>query len=144
MTLEQLHTEWEKDAKLSLDALDEDARNVPIIHARWWRYYTTERLRYKQLNFEYKTLYRQRWEYWNGKLDDTERLSLGWSAQPLKILSQNLPVYLESDAVLQDGERKLAIATEKLKFLEDVIKSINNRNFSISSAINFLKWKSGV
>ena len=101
MTLEQYQSEWVKDAELPPDELDAAARNVPLLHAKWWKFFSTERLRYKKADLEYKTLYKLRWEYWLGKLDDDERVKHGWPVQPLKILSPNITTYLDADPVLQ-------------------------------------------
>jgi hypothetical protein len=144
VSLDSLLTEWETDSKLDLSALDEAARNVPYLHAKWWRTYTTERLRYKKLDMEFKELKRLRWEYWSGKLDDADREKHGWPVQPLKILSQNVGTYLDGDPVLQQVEKSRVLTEETLRFLEDVIKHINGRNFVIKSAIDFLKFKMGV
>lgn len=144
MTLDQYFAEWSKDAELRADKLDEDARYVPMLHAKWWRYYTGERLAFRKLDIEYKKLFRQKWEWYVGKLDDTERLALGWPPQPLKILSANVHIYLDADPDLQNVMKKKALLEETLRFLEDVIKSINKRGFDIKNAIDFLKFKMGV
>lgn len=143
MTLDQYQLEWEQDARISPDALDDDARNVPLLHAKWWRYYSGERLRFRKLDMQFKTLKLLRWEYFTGKLDDDERIKRGWPVQPLKILSQQVDMYLAADPVLQDAERLRILSEETLKFLEDVIKSINNRGFAIKNAIDYLRFKSG-
>lgn len=144
MTLDQYHTEWDKDAPINNSELDAEARRVPLLHAKWWRFYTTERLRYKKACFDYDQLYQLRWEYWAGKLDDETRIKKGWPAQPLKILSGNLDVYLNADSVLQDAAKIRIMLEETLRFLEDVIKSINGRGFAIKNAIDFLRFKMGV
>lgn len=144
MSLEKYQDEWSADADIDNSALDEVARNVPLLHAKWWKYYSAERLRFKMADMQYKSLYRQKWEWYLGKLDDTERIQLGWPPQNLKILSTNVNVYLDGDEQLQGVLKKRVVLEETLKFLEDVIKQINNRNFIISSAINFLKFKHGI
>lgn len=144
MTLDQYLDEWEKDAGIDLAALDQSARNVPLLHAKWWRFYTTERLRYKKLDTDYKALHRQKWEYFLGKMDDEERKTLGWPPQPLKILSQNVSVYIDADADLQKIQLKRTYLEEILRFIEDVIKQINNRNYTIKSAMDFLRFKQGI
>ena len=144
MTLEDYQTEWEKDAPFDLSKLDEEARNIYIRHAHWWRYYTTERLRYKKLDYEYKALYQLRFEYWNGRLDDEVRKEHGWPVQPLKVLSPQLPIYLDADPVLQEIAKKRTVAEEALRFLEDVIKAINHRNYALSTALGYMKFKMGV
>jgi hypothetical protein len=144
MTLDQYLLEWQNDANLDLAALDESARQVPLLHAKWWRYYSHERLRYKKIDSDYKVLYRQKWEYFLGKMDDAERQTLGWPPQPLKILSPNVHIYIEGDTAIQDLLKRKAYLEEILKFVEDVIKSVNTRNFVIKSAIDFLRFKNGV
>lgn len=142
--LEHYQDEWEKDAPFDLSKLDEESRNVCILHARWWKYYTTERLRFKKLDYEYKAMYQLRMEYWNGRLDDVVRKEHGWPVQPLKVLSPQLPIYLDADSVLQDINKKRIYVEEVLRFLEDVIKAINHRNYTLSTALGFLKFKMGV
>jgi hypothetical protein len=144
MTLSEYHTEWETDAVIDPSDLDAAARNVPLLHARWWRYYTTERLRFKKIDMEFKSMYLLRYEYWNGRLDDTIREAQGWDVQPIKVLTPQLSVYLDADPVLQDLQKKKAVLEETLRFLEDVIKQINGRGFHISNAIKFLAFKMGV
>lgn len=144
MTLDQYQDQWSADADIDNAALDDAARNVPLLHAKWWKYFSAERLRFKMVEMQYKALYRQKWEWYLGKLDDAERLQLGWSPQNLKILSTNVSIYLDGDTHLQEAQKRKIILEETLKFIEDVIKQINNRNFIISSAINFLKFKHGL
>jgi hypothetical protein len=144
MTFDQYLDEWRADADLDLAALDSAARNVPLLHAKWWKYYAHERLRYKKIDSDYKVLYRQKWEYFLGKMDDVERESLGWPPQPLKILTANVGIYIEGDQQIQDLLKKKAYLEEILKFIEDVLKQINNRNYTIKSAIDFLRFKHGL
>lgn len=144
MTLDGYLTEWQTDAELDPSELDSAARNVPVLHAKWWRYYVGERLRFKKLDYEYKSLYQLRYEYWNGRLDDEVRKANGWPVQPLKVLSPQLPVYLDADVVLQDLAKKRTLVEETLRFIEDVIKQINHRGYHIKNAVEFLRFKMGV
>lgn len=143
MTLDFYHDAWEQDAPISPDNLDADARAVPYLHAKWWRFYTSERLAYKKLSIEFKLLYRQKWEWFTGKLHDDERNELGWPVQNLRVLSTNAQTYIDADPDIQTQQKRIALAEETLRFLEDVIKSINARNYSIKNAIDFLRFKMG-
>lgn len=144
MTLDDYLHEWQNDADMDLSALDEAARNVPLLHAKWWKYYSHERLRYRKIDSDYKLLYRRKWEYFLGKMDDAERIELGWEPQPLKILSQNVAIYMEGDNDIQDLMKKKAYLEEVLKFLEDVLKQIHQRNYHVKNCIDFLRFKNGV
>jgi hypothetical protein len=144
MTFDEYAAEWEKDAPLDASELDTAAREVPILHAKWWKFYVAERLRYKKLDYEYKSLYHLRYEYWNGRLDDEVRKAQNWPVQPIKVLSPQLPIYLDADPVLQDLAKRKTVIEETLRFIEDVIKQINHRGFHIKNAVDFLKFKMGV
>ena len=89
MALSDYQLQWSSDAEIHIDELEIAAANVPYLHAKWWKIYTAERLKLKKLDFEYKVLYRQRWEWYAGKLSDDERLHLKWDPQPLKILTMS-------------------------------------------------------
>jgi Recombination, repair and ssDNA binding protein UvsY len=142
--LEHYLTEWTKDAKFDLTELDTAAQNVPILHAKWWRYFSAERLKYRKLEIESKLLHRQKWEWYMGKLDDDERKTLGWPPQSLRITPASVPMYMEADPDIQKRMTQKAGLEETLRFLEDVIKSINSRSFQISNALNWAKFKMGV
>jgi hypothetical protein len=143
MTLDELHALWDIDHQIDKTALDEEARRVPYLHAKWWRIYTRERLAYRSLTAQHKVLYRARWEYFAGKLDDTERLTRGWPPLNIKVLSANLSIYLDGDDVLQADSAKCIMAEEKLRFVEDVIKSINNRGYTIKNVLDFIRFSQG-
>lgn len=136
--------EWTQDAAIDPSAIDEAARNIPMLHAKWYAYYSRERLKFKKLDLAYKKLYRYRYEYWHGKLDDAVRLAHGWDVQPLKILSPQIPVYMDADDVLSGKQLQLAYQTEVCQFLEATIKALNNRGYLLKTMVDFLKWKSGV
>ena len=145
MTLEQYHDEWAVNAEIQLDRLDVEASHVPILHARWWRYYTTERLRYRKLEFELQTLRHYKYEWYSGKMDDSERIKLGWTPQPKLIrLKEAIDRHVNADPDVFQARKEAAVQEETLKFLEDVIKSINKRGYDIKNTIDFLRFKSGV
>lgn len=144
MTLDEYLLEWSKDGPIPADDLDTSARNVPMLHAKWWRYYAGERLRFRKLDLEYKTLYNNKFQWYNGKMIDEDRLKLGWPTNPVKVLPAAIPRYLDADVEIQTLMKSKIMLEETLKFLEDVIKQINGRGFHIANAINFLKFKMGV
>lgn len=144
MTLEQLQTEWAENCKLDNSELDAEVRRIPMLHAKYLQYWNTERLKFKKTEMSYAALYRQRYEWYNGRLDDVERKALGWPVQPLKILSPNLPIYLQADPLLQELQQKKEYQAELCKAIEEILKQINSRGFQCNTILGFLKWKSGV
>lgn len=143
MTLEALHTAWAADQELSFERPDKMIRDVPLLHAKWWQYYTQERQRYLVIKEEYDDLRRAKFEWYLGRLDETEREKRGWPHQHLRIVRQEVDTYLNSDAELLPYSKKLEHQELKLKFVEDVIKHINGRGYLIRSYIDYLKFSQG-
>ena len=86
----------------------------------------------------------QKWDYFQGHIDQTELAELGWEPNPLKIIKQDLALYIDSDNQIIEHNMKTALAKEKVDFLENVIRSLVNRGFNIKSAIDWEKFKVGI
>jgi len=142
-TIEDYQNLWEQDAAIDASQLDIEASRVPLLHAKWWKHYSTERLRYKKFLFEQQRIYKYKWEWYLGKMDDQERTQLGWLPQPLKILSANVSIYLDADKDIQAIRIKVGYQEEVLKFIEDVLRQINSRGYHIKNTIDFLRFKNG-
>ena len=62
----------------------------------------------------------------------------------LKILKQDVGMYIDSDAEIISIDSKLSIQQEKVDFLQESIKSINNLQWHIRDAIAWRKFINGV
>lgn len=144
MTLESLHTEWATDSELDLSQPDKELRKVPFLHSKWWKYYTDERQRYILIKQDYDTLRHAKFEWLLGRMDDTERERRGWPYQHIRLVRQEVDQYLDSDTELLPLQAKIDIQELKLKFIEDVIKSVNNRGYKIKTYVDYLKFSNGV
>ena len=78
-----------------------------------------------------------------GILDQETMVEKGWDPNPLRILKQDLPIYIESDSDLQLIQSKIDIQKQKVSFLESAIKTVSNRGFVIKNAIDWERFKVG-
>lgn len=143
MTLEALHTEWQHDQVLDLSSPDKAIRQIPILHGKWWKFYTDERQRYLSIKQEHDVLERRKFEWYVGRLDDAERRELGWPPQPMRIVRQEVDRYLSTDTDLLPLSGRLTTQEVKIKFIEDCIKHINNRGYLMRSYIDYLRFSQG-
>ena len=60
-----------------------------------------------------------------------------------KILKADIPTYLESDKDLIELQHKISYNKTIVTYLEQVLRSINNRTFTIKNAIEWKKFTSG-
>jgi len=143
MTLDAIHTEWAKDSTLDFSRPDAELRNIPLLHAKYWQLYTTERNRYMVVKQEYDTVKRAKTDWYAGRMSDDELKERGWPPQGLRIVRQEIDQYLVADGEMAALSRKFDNQKIKLEFLEDCIKHINNRNFVLRNYIEWLKFSQG-
>ena len=143
MKLEDILAEWEKDSKIDNTELAEESLKIPQLHSKYYKMFLVERLLLKKLRSEYKQLYRIKFEYYNGTIDDEELKERCWEPFALKVLKADLSVYIDADSDLIIATNKIDIQEEKVSFLESAIKSLTARGYNIKSAIDWYKWTQG-
>lgn len=143
MTSEEILNEWKTDSKIDRTELGEAASSVPSLHAKYIEIFFAEKAKYLKSNSEFNNLKKLRWEYWQGILAKEDLEHYGWEQQPLKILRQDMQMYLDSDSVLVAQQLKIDVQKEKVNLLEQIIKSINTMGYNINAAITYEKFKYG-
>ena len=144
MDLRKIREMVAKDMPIDDTELDLESLKIPQLHNKYLNLYTDEKLIAKKLEFDYKALRKLKWEYYTGKLDQTQLEELGWDTFDLKILKQDLDKYLEADSDLHTLYLKLEYQKEKIEYLDSVLKSINNRQWNIRGAIDWRKFINGI
>lgn len=143
MKLEQIYEYWSEDSKIDRSELGNESLKLPQLHSKYYKVFSEERLRLKQYESEYKILYKQKFEYYMGTIDEYEMKELGWEPQPLKILRTDIPVYMDADKDIINLNLKISMQKEKIDVLENIIRNINSRGFQIKNAIDWERFKTG-
>ena len=143
MNFQNIMSMWEADAKMDNTELGEESLKIPLLHHKYYKIFVEEGLAYRKYESEYKVLYKQKFEYYMGIMDQDTLQALGWEPNPLKILKQDLPTYIEADTDLQAIQSKLDVQKSKVSFVESIIKTISNRGFLIKNAIDWERFKVG-
>ena len=69
MTLDEIKDMWKTDCQIDDIELDKSSLEVPKLHAKYSEL-TDNSLRLKQLNLKYQIALKDKWMYFNGKMDD--------------------------------------------------------------------------
>jgi hypothetical protein len=77
-------------------------------------------------------------------MDKEELQKLNWEPFQYKILKQDISIYLEGDEELAESLLKYELQQDKVNILDQIIKSINSRNFTIKNHIDWKKFENGV
>ncbi len=132
------------DVVINDEQLDIESLKIPQLYGKYLNIYQDEKALYHSHNFHHKKLKRLKWEYYTGKLSEDQLKELGWEQFDLKILRQDIDLYLESDPELVALEMKLTVQKEKTDYLQSFLKELANRQYHIRDAILWRKFISGV
>ncbi|SVC61710.1 uncharacterized protein METZ01_LOCUS314564, partial [marine metagenome] len=70
MNLDELKEEWKKDCEIDDIELDKSSLEIPKLHAKWSEFLTDNIIKQKNLGFRYNTLLKDKWLWFNGKMDE--------------------------------------------------------------------------
>ena len=123
---EQLGYESLKNQKIKIKYLDQRSRFQLLL---------------QKANGDYQRMYREKWEYYGGKSD-----AKVYVAKPfdLKVLKNDLAMYITSDEEVIALMDKIGYLEIVIKYLEGIIKSIDNRGWDIKNTIEWKKFEAGM
>lgn len=143
MTLDELRKEISKDVALDESAMDLESLKIPQLHSKYLNFLTDERLCLSKMKHDLSVLLRCKWEYYTGKMSQEELTVRGWEPFALKVLRNDLDLYLESDEDLGKLRMKIEYQDQKIALLEEIVKELNNRHWKIRNAIEWRKFING-
>lgn len=144
MKTEELITEWEKDSEIDKTELGKESLRIPQLHSKYLKEFYLAKSMLAKLNAEYKTMYRLKHQYYQGILSEEELKEYNWDPQPLKILKSDIPVYMDADVDLQNIQTKTQLIEDKIEFIENIIRTLNNRGYLLKNCIEWEKFKMGL
>ena len=123
MTLEELQQSVNKDFKLDDTELDAESIKIPLLHNKYLQHFNKFSLLLKKSEYDHKIMLRDKWEYYTGKADPSV-----YQEKPLdiKVLKADVHIYIYTDPDLQKADQKVAYLNQIVKYLEQVLRSINN------------------
>ena len=143
MNLSELKSMVEEDMVIDDTELDIESIRTPQLHNKYLNLFHDEKLILVKMEEEYKKLYKVKWEYFTGKIDQETLNQYSWEPFQLNILKADIDKYLDADTDLSILRMKVSFSKEKVSYLESVVKIINNRQWNIRSAIDWRKFVSG-
>ena len=140
MTLEELQSQADKDLVIDDTELDTESLRTPILHNKYLQYYNKFNLLLKKSQWEERTLQREKWEYYTGKSDPSV-----YKEKPfdLKVLKNDVHIYINADEDIHKVQAKIVYQEAIVNYLEQILRMINNRSFTIKNAIEWRRFTSG-
>ena len=138
--LKAYQAEIKQDMVIDYVSLDDAALETPKLFGKWMEHLTNEIVRLSEVESQYKKVFKTRWAFYMGLASEDE-----YKKEPLRVKINKLEVnkYLDADDVLSEMSLRLDKQKAVVKMLEETIKTIRNRQFSIRDAIDWRKFQSG-
>ena len=144
MNLDEIRNMASVDMKMDETALEIESMKTPQIHNKYLIIFTDEKLILGKIRSDMYRLKKDKWLYYTGKMSQEELDEYGWDTFDLNILKSDIDKFLDADEDIIKLSNKILLQKEKVEYLENIIKIINNRQWSIRAAIDWLKFTSGV
>jgi len=142
MNLDQLKEEARKDLIIeNEEQLGSESLKNQKIKTKYLDQRSRFQLLLQKANGDYQRMYREKWEYYGGKSD-----AKVYVAKPfdLKVLKNDLAMYITSDEEVIALADKIGYLEIVIKYLEGIIKSIDNRGWDIKNTIEWKKFEAGM
>ena len=142
MNLDQLKEESRKDLIIeNEEQLGSESLKNQKIKTKYLDQRSRFQLLLQKANGDYQRMYREKWEYYGGKSD-----AKIYVAKPfdLKVLKNDLAMYITSDEEVIALSDKIGYLEFVIKYLEGIIKSIDNRSWDVRNAIEWKKFEAGM
>jgi hypothetical protein len=147
ITLDDLINMWKKDCEIDEMNLDEASQKTAKIHAKYLELLSITKLQLKRKEMEQQVQLRDKWLYFNGKMDQADITARGWPYDPfngLKILRNDMEYYFNADPELQKTEEKIVYIKTIVDTLEEIMGTIRWRHTHIKNMLDWKKFTSGV
>ena len=136
-TIEELISQWEKDANVDTTEPGKEILRIPLLHSKYNKYLSLHNLSGKKIALEYNKIKKLKWLYYTGKMDQEELDKLGW--EPFRFtLKSDISVYIDGDEDLARLNQRKQYHEEASSFCINVMKEINARTYQLRA---FIEWE---
>jgi len=141
MNLETIQEMWERDSQIDPDELHTASLAVPSLHSKYYQLFNDLRLLRARAKKKHQCILHERHLYYSGKAEPEIYVN---DPFPYKVREKDsLQRYLDADKKLIESELKIEYYNTMIEFLENIIKTIQNRTFQIKNAIEWQKFIRG-
>ena len=144
--LESILKEWREDCEISQHQLDEVSRQTPSLHAKYLQYLALAKLQLKRSENNQKTLLKQKFLYYNGKMSQEEVVATGWDLDPfngLRMLKGEMDYYYDLDPEIQKSEEKVVYHKTLIETLSNIVDTLKWRHQTVKNMIDWRKFEAG-
>lgn len=144
MKLEEIELLWKNDSEIKESNLAGESLRIPQMHSRWYGILMEEKLQLYKLQVKLEDLEIKLESYFLKTMTEEERVAANLPPfTDKKILRTDVGKNIDTYPDVIQLKIRIAMQTDKIDFLKDIIKMIHNRNFVIKNAIDVKRFEAG-
>lgn len=146
LDLDSILKEWNTDCEISEFELDKTSRHTPKLHAKYLQYLSLTKLNLERAENDQLILLKEKWLYYNGKMDQQTIESKGWDYDPfdgLKVLKGDMDHYYNADPEIQKSKQKIAYLKTIIDTLKEILDNLKWRHSTIKNMIEWRRYQAG-
>lgn len=148
LTLEQILEQWKKDCEIDDVELDKSSKDTPKLHAKYVELLSLAKLQKHRKEMEFKKLLKDKFMWYNGKLDKAAIDEKGWEYDPFngltKPMKSDMDYFYESDPHIQTLQSQIEYWKTVIDTLSEIVSNITWRHQTIGNMIKWRQFTSGV
>ena len=147
LTLDQVLIEWKKDCEIDDLELDKSSRETPKLHSKYVELLSLSKLQKHRKEMEMKKLLKNKFMWYNGKLDKEKMDELGWDYDPFdgltKPMKSDMDYFYEADQDIQTIQSQIEYWKTMIDTLSEIVSNITWRHQTINNMIRWRQFTSG-
>lgn len=145
LTLEQVLEQWKIDCAIDDMELDKSSRETPKLHAKYLELLSLSKLQKSRKEQEFKRLLKDKFMWYNGKMDRVQMDEKGWDYDPYqgltKPMKSDMDYWYDSDPQIQQVQAQIDYWKTMIDTLSDILSNVTWRHQTIA---NMIKWRAFV
>jgi hypothetical protein len=147
LTLEQVLEQWKKDCTIDDMELDKSSRETPKLHAKYLELLSLSKLQKSRKEQEFKRLLKDKFMWYNGKMDRVQMDEKGWDYDPYqgltKPMKSDMDYWYDSDPQIQQVQAQIDYWKTMIDTLSDILSNVTWRHQTIANMIKWRQFTSG-
>jgi len=147
MNIEDLLEMWGEDSKIDEHNLDDTTIRGASLHSKYLELHSVAKLRLKKKEQDLSVLKKDKWLWFNGKMEKAEIDKRGWSYDPFngmnKPLKTDLQQFYDSDKDIMDASMQIEYQKTYVEVCKEILDNIKWRHTQIKNIIDWRRFQSG-
>jgi hypothetical protein len=144
MTLDEIKKMWEHDCEMDEENLVSESLKIAKLHSKYSNILLDEMQILNREQENIKNLEMNKNFYYQGKLDKSVLDKLGWKPFGIQLPKSDVGEVVKADEDVIARRILVLNQLEKAKFVESIIKSVNQRSYVIRTMVDYMKFKAGI